>query len=189
VDIIGQVLSVSGRPLNNGSTIYDIAFSDGVKYTTFDGEVAQKTNALVGQQVSASVTSKQKGQYMNHYWNDVAPQGQLTSDAAPLPPVVLPIADPVPIIPMQQYSGGMAPEREAKIVKQSVFSTAFNFVGQLFQGAGPEAKDEAVEMALEIARTLYNRVQGGVEPAPEPVLLVEQIEAETSAPVTDPVAW
>lgn len=160
-DIIGQILSVLGRPTNNGKTIYDIAFSDGNTYTTFDGKVAGKAQALQGQQVSARVKVQQKGQYTNLYLNDVAPVGQL-------PPQQQPVAagSPVAQIPLAPATsppsrGGMSPEREAKIVKQSVLSTAFGFVGALYTGAGPEAAEEATAKALELAKTLYANVLGG----------------------------
>lgn len=164
-DITGQVLSVVGRPVKNDNTIYDVAFSDGNKYSTFKAEIATKANGLVGQPVTARVSVTQNGKYTNYTLEDVGPVGSLPALAMPAAPGApltgAPAQTPPPPIPMQQNNGGMAPEREARIVKQSCLSTAFNFVGALFTSAGPEAFEEAKTLALDLAKELYAQVQGG----------------------------
>jgi hypothetical protein len=175
-DIQGSVLSVQGRNTRNGSTIYDIAFSDGNTYTTFDPDLATKANNLAGQAVSARVKVEQKGRFTNFYLNDIAPAGQLAPQALPAPggtAVGVPVAGGIPIVSNGGGSGGgrggMTPEREAKIVKQNVLGTAFGFVGALFQGAGPEALEEATSLAGALAQKLYGVVQGAQPQAAVPV--------------------
>lgn len=188
-DIVGQVLSVSGRATNRGGTIFDIAFSDGQKYTTFQNEIAQKANGLVGQPVSARVTVKpsKDGRFTNYYLEDIAPQGQLPAQAMPAPGgTVIPIsagATEQAQIPMQ------APDttKDERITRLSALKTAFEFVGALFNGAGPETLQEAREHALELARDLYQIGYYGQSPAempdtPEEVAAV--VNAEVPGAVT-----
>ena len=181
-DIVGQVLGVTGRATRNGNTVYDIQFSDGNKYSTFVPELATKAQQLTGQQVTARVEVKQNGKYTNYNLEDIAPVGQL-------PPLAMPVAGGTPLaagvpmvgappqvapgIPIVQGGGGMPPEREARIVKQSVLATAFEFVGSIFTGAGPEALGEAKDAALSLAQELYGLVQGA--PAAQPVAEAQPI--------------
>ena len=169
-EINGQVLGVTGRQTKSGKTLYEVAFSDGQKYVTFKGDLSQKANGLVGQQVTMRVTVKQNGDFTNYYLEDIAPQGQLVPQALPAgapiqqPPVSIPVAPP--------SNGGMSPKREQKIVKQNVLGTSFNFIGSLFQGAGPEALDEAFAHAEKLAHVLYGKVMGElahIEATPENV--------------------
>jgi len=170
-EISGTVLSAAPRIVGNNKTIYDVNLSDGNTYTTFDAKLWAKVAPLIGQAVSARVAVKQNGNYTNFYLNDIAPQGQLAATSAPVAtPAPLPQAAPQPA----RAQGGMSPEREQKIVKQSSFSTAFNFVGALYQGAGESEFDAAVKHASVLAERLYGAVMGGwdtsgEQPAAEPV--------------------
>lgn len=158
-DIVGRILSVLGRPTRNGKTIYDIAFSDGVKYTTFDGTLAEKANGLVGQDVSARVKSEKKGNYDNHYLNDVAPQGQLQAAPVAAGTTVTGIpmqATPVSTIPIQQGD----PEKDAKIAKAVAVKAAVPIVAALFQGAGPETLPEALETLETASKSIYGLLTG-----------------------------
>lgn len=172
-DINAQVLSVSGRTTRNGRTLYDVALSDGQKYTTFEPDVANKANALTGQQVTARVEVTQNGQYTNYNLKDIAPAGSAMPPLAmPVPAgAPLPVAGPsttgVPTpIPMTSGGGGgMSPEREAKIVKQSSFSSAAVIVAGLFQGAGPEAVEQAKQVWFDLAKAEFDKVMGVTPPA------------------------
>ena len=161
-DINVQVLNVQGSTTRNGKTKYEIALSDGNTYVTFDPNLATKAHGLQGQAVTARVKVEQKGQYTNLYLNDVAPQGQL-APAAPAAGSAIPMAGaPAAGIPMVGGGGrGMDPAREAKIVKQNVLGTAHAFVGSLFQGAGPEALEEAKQLADGLAKELFGKIMGG----------------------------
>ena len=159
-EISGTVLSATPRVTTNGKTVYDIAFSDGNTYVTFDAKIWAKVQQVGQQPASARVSVKQNGQYTNFYLNDIAPQGQLAATSAP-------VATPAPSgsgltshVRTAPQGGGMTPEREQKIVKQSSFSTAFNFVGALYQGAGDSEFVAAVNMAHELAKELYGHVMG-----------------------------
>lgn len=186
-DVQGSVLGVAGRPTRNGRTVYDVQFSDGNKYSTFETSVATKAQGLVGQAVVARVEVKQNGQYTNYNLLDVAPVGSLPPLAMPAQAgTPIPIGPPIPI-QQPQNNGGMSPERERKIVKQSCFATAYGFVGALFSGAGPEALAEAVEQADTLARGLFEQVFANPPEAnhapPSAVELAAQVNAAAGAPV------
>lgn len=203
-EIVGQVLGVTGRTTRNGKTAYDVAFSDGNTYTTFLPQLATKAQQLQGQAASARVSVTQRGQYTNLNLEDIAPQGQLAPQAFPMQPGAA-IPMPVPgqgqpgvvpqaqgsAIPIQTQQGGRRdPAVEQRIVRQNVLGTAFEFVGDLFQGTGPEGLGEAKEIALGLARELFHiayfgtAMQDGAVPQAEaPVVPAEQ----TPAAVADAV--
>ena len=178
-EISGQVLSATSRVTTNGKTVYDIAFSDGNTYATFKGDLFTKAQGLQGQQASARVSVKQKGEYTNFYLNDIAPAGQLAPPGVTLHQPSA--AQPPQPAPAPQ--GGMSAEREQKIVKQSSFATAFKFVGALYQGANavggltPAEIDDAKKLAHELAAELYGHVMGTQQAAP------------AEKPAEDPVPW
>ena len=180
-DINAQVLGVSGRAVKTG-TIYDIAMSDGNKYSTFTPELATKAQGLTGQNVTARVEITQNGNYTNYTLQDIAPAGQLP--AAALPSGV-PTGNTIPIsVPSSGGGGGMSPERETKIVKQSLLATAFNFVGHLYTGAGPEGFPEATAQALSLAKELYGQVMGGAQAPPTtPAAVAAVVNAEVPGAV------
>lgn len=162
-DIQVTVLSATPRVVGT-KTIYDIALSDGNTYSTFDAAIFAKATSLVNQPASARVKvgpNPKKPQYTNYYLNDIAPQGQLP------PPGVTPTVIGQPqaaaaVAAVQKapstFNGGMTPEREQKIVKQSSFSTAFNFVGHILSGSGDI--EAAKEKAHKLAAELYGQVFG-----------------------------
>lgn len=194
-DINGQVLEVTGRKSKNGQhDMYDVAFSDGNKYTTFDYDVAQKALGLKGQAVTARTEIKQNGKYTNFNLEDIAPQGQLgplltpngggtalpIGSAHPLQSTVIqPMSGAQPTIPFQQFESETT--KNERITRQNVLRTSFQFVGSLFQGAGPEALEEATEKALALARELYViGLHGGAE---QPVQSVPATPEEVAAAV------
>jgi hypothetical protein len=193
-EITGTVLSAAPRIVGNNKTIYDVAFSDGNTYVTFDAAIWAKVQTVGQQPASARVSVKQNGDFTNFYLNDIAPQGQLGPPGvtlhAPAPQQVhaSPLAELVPAaqIARAPQSGGMTPEREQKIVKQSSFSTAFNFVSSLYQGAGDSEFEAAVNMAHQLAKELYGHVMGGEQADPDMAGVNTPGASEVPG---DPIPW
>lgn len=175
-DKIGQVLGVTGTQTRTGKTKYEVAFSDGQKYTTFHPDLATKAQNLVGQQVSVRTDTEINGQYTNLYLRDISPQGQLAPLAMPVP-AGTPVAAPIPIAPAS--SNGRSPEVEQRIVRQNVLGTAFNFVGNLFSGAGPENYAEAFNLSIDLAKQLYTLAYYG----PSAESIAEAVNGQASAPL------
>lgn len=193
-DIDGQVLGVQGTATRNGNVKYDVAFSNGQKYTTFEQATAQKCQALQGQLVTMRVETTIKGQYTNHNVRDIAPQGQLPPLAMPVaggtpvqsfsistagPPSPTPVAIPMAAPPIPDA------ERQHLIVWQSSMSTAFGFIGRLFHGAGPEAHQEAVDLARDLAEKIHDKVFGVSAPAvpATPAAVADQVNAAVAGAV------
>ena len=195
-----QVLAVTGKQTRAG-TMYEAKLSDGKTYGIWEAELAAKANALQGQTVIARFETTQKpgnnGRvYTNHTIKEIGLPGTLGAVAQPavpgtpvpaLPPVTGATAGAVAAIPMQ------APpfpeeERQKLIVRQNVLGTSFEFVGRIYEGAGPEALDAAKDTALSIASELYAKVFASpVAPPPAtPVEVAAQVNAasETGAEVT-----
>lgn len=171
--IAAQVLGVSGRTSRNGQhQMYDVQLSDGQKYTTFDPELAGQANGLQGQQVVANVSLEQNGKYLNRNLLAIGLPGTLPQPAqgASLPVgQAIPVAGaPVPNaaagIPMAPPSsgGGMSDTDKARITRLSAASTAFQFVGSLFTGAGPEGGKQATEIARALTEALVSYGQNGL---------------------------
>src|SRR5581483_3823961 len=150
VDINGQVLGVQGRTTRSGKTLYDVAFSDGQKYTTFDTALATKAQQLFGQEVSARVEVKQNGNFTNYNLVDIAPLGAL-------PPAPIVAGTPIGIGTVPQNGEGkkFTEDDATRIAKQGALGQAANLVAGLFQGAGPEAFEQALELTIEAGRRLY----------------------------------
>lgn len=179
MDINSVVAGVQGKQTRTG-IMYEVTFGDGSTAATKKAELATKAQSLLGQQVTARITEKQNGQYLNRYLDDIAPQGQLLAAAIPMggAPVAVAAAPGIPIVGSGGGGGGgMSPEREARIVKQSCLSTA----SQLFSGAGPEALEEM----LEVAKRLYAEVYGqqNVSQAAQPAQTAEAVAAAVNASV------
>jgi hypothetical protein len=187
MDISGQVLSVTGRNVNTKfgqKTVYDIVFSNGKTYSSWDAEVATKAQTYAAQkdvngnvtqpaqQVDARTVVKGDGKYEDIM--EIALSGQLAQAAVALANGSTTIPTPaIPIAPIS--SGGMSPERESKIVKQSCLSTAFNFVGNLWNYGDDGPYNEAIESALELAKTLYAEVYGQQNVAQSPTEVAAQV--------------
>jgi len=169
----GVVESVIGHPGNNGKTRFAISIG-GQEYNTWKVPVANQAQAMLGQPITANVTVKpsQDGQFMNYYFDSIADAsgGQQLPGQIPMEGQVAQpqgVTQQLPVqqgIPMASPSSGPRPvdwAREARIVKQSSMATSFNFVGHLFDGAGPEAAEEAEALAMALAKRLYVQVLGG----------------------------
>jgi hypothetical protein len=157
-DIQVQVLSVGGRQTKTGKTVFEVALSDGQKYTTFNDALAQQANTLVNQAVTAQVEVSQNGQYTNYNLIAIRPS-TVSSQGLPLAPAISPI-------PVNTGGGGRSPEVEQRIVRQNVIGTAFNFIAHVYTGAGEEALAEAKGHALALAKELYSHAFHGQAPTP-----------------------
>jgi len=171
-DIQGQILGVTGRTSKSGQhQMFDVAFSDGNKYTTFDQGLANKASQYVNQQVTARVSVEQNGKYTNYNLVDFAPAGaslpaQAQPAAAGTPIQVAP--QPV-VIPQQQESKKFTEADATRITKLACLGSAVELVGQLVQGAGPEAVNEAMDLALAVSRKFYSEARSHEAPdAPGP---------------------
>jgi len=200
----GTIESVVGHPGANGKTRYEVTIS-GQGYNTWNPEIARVANEHLQQQVVANVTVKpsRDGQFMNYYFDGLADgaagqvpgqQGipmagapQATTPQIPVQPgipVASPSSPPIPLAPPPKPDWA----REARIVKQSSMATAFNFIGHLFDGAGPEAVEEAEAAAMELAKRLYVQVLGGPQTLDDEI--VEGLVAEPQPPSGDePETW
>ena len=183
--ITGTILSVSGRTVGNNKTIYDIAFSDGNKYSTFDGALAQKAGALQGQQVSANVKVEQKGNYTNFYLNDIGAAGTL---AAPAPAAGTPIsitgAAPAPAVNIPIQSQETQTQKDGRIALTSSVKYAQELVSSLYQGAGPEALDQALESINKAGEFFYGLLNPQVKVQPPQAVVPatpEAVAAEVNA--------
>jgi hypothetical protein len=118
--IQGTVLGVTSRQSKDGKyTMYDVAMSDGNKYTTFEGELAQQAAALQGQQVSANVEVKQNGRFTNFNLNGIGVAGSLGAPAqtAPQVPVQLPGIQPAGTAIQPRSSASSPPPRRARAAR------------------------------------------------------------------------
>ena len=190
-EISAQVLSVVGGPAgSSGKTKYEVAMSDGQKYVTFNGPLAAKADSLKGQVVAARVDVKQNGQYTNYYLNDIGLPGTLAALANPTQVASVP-AQTLAAIPFVKDERVPDKERQKLIVRQNVLGTAFDFVAALYNGAGPEALEEARDQALDLAKTLYGRVfaQDAVAPEPVAVTVPDTVGADQHAPEAIVPEW
>jgi hypothetical protein len=182
--IQGTVLGVTSRQSKDGKyTMYDVAMSDGNKYTTFEGELAQQAAALQGQQVSANVEVKQNGRFTNFNLNGIGVAGSLGAPAqtAPQVPVQLPGIQPAgtaiqpaaPVVgvitPAPQSSGGPSPEAQARMSRYAAAKVGFDFVATLFGGAGPEGGEQATGLAKRVSELVLAWGETGVWPGSAPV--------------------
>lgn len=198
-DIDGKVLSVSGRIVGQNRTIYDVQYSDGETYSTFDNALAKEANAIVNQDASARVAISQRpgnnGQiYTNKNLVAIALRGQL-------PPEDMmgqagQVVDGIPIVNNQRRGGpggrgggGKFTEADkARVTKLAVLGIAYDFFGRLYEGGGAEAADEASTQALALAHDLYTDARKH-ETGEVPVEATQtQGMAQNTAPITAPAA-
>jgi len=145
LDIQGTVLNVAGRQTKTGKTIFEVSFSDGKVYTTFDNLLATQAQQFQGQPVQANVEVSQNGQYTNYNLKAIR------AAAGGFPAPANQAAQPISIAPAAPQ-GEDPLERSARIVRQSSMATAFNFVGHVLSGSGDieAAKTHALALAKEL---------------------------------------
>ena len=164
-EVRGTVLAVNGKNVN-GKTIYEVAFSDGQTYATFNNTVADAAKRLQGQPAVAQTTAKQKGQYTNYYLDSIEPGEGAVQQAE---------STPSAIAIKEDYQRKMAPEVEQRVTRLSVIATAFGY-------AGAAGLDE--EEALALARRLYKAAYFGTV---EPPVTHEPPRADVEAQVAEVV--
>lgn len=162
-EVRGTVLAVNGKSVN-GKTIYEVAFSDGQTYATFNNEKADAAKRLQGQpavmQTTLKTVSKNDKVYTNYYLDSIEPG--IGATVAETTPQAIAIKE--------DYQRKMAPEVEQRVTRLSVIATAFQYAG---------AVGSSEEYALDLARRLYKiayyghipeangKVPDTHEPAPE----------------------
>jgi hypothetical protein len=177
-EVQGQVLSSTGKQTTKG-IVYEIAMSDGQKYSTWDAALGTKAHGLQGQVVVARVEVEQKGQYTNYMLKEIGLVGQLAPLAQPAVPGT-PVMGAVPM----QAPGVPEVVKQTQIVRQNVLRTAFDFVGNAYAGAGPESLEEATAKALELASVLFKKVnQTAAQATPAPAVVPPTTPAEVAAEV------
>lgn len=158
-----QILSVNGRALNSGSTVWDVALGTGFSAGTFKAELATKAQQFVGQQAQVRVRLKDNGYYD---LIDIAAVGQ-------------------PLTTPQQGGGGggrrggggMSPEDKLRATRLSAASTAASLLSTRL-GSGEAIADVIGDfraLAEEVVNFGYSGKWGetgtpaGAIPAPEAV--------------------
>jgi len=194
MDANGIVHAVTGRNTNNGKVIYEAASTvelpEGpkqIQLATFDSNLAGTAKGFEGgaTRVSFRFDVKQNGQYTNYYLKAIAPEGQL------------PVEADIPIVDSNQGrrgggngrgSYGKTMEERKSIVKQNVLRTATDFVGQFYQGMGPDFYEEAKKKALDFALELFEIAKEQAPAAQEvEVSVVPAAQPQTqSVPPTTP---
>lgn len=196
-DIVGTILGVLGRQSKNGQhTMYDVQFSDGNKYTTFDPGLAQRAQTFVGQpNVTLRVEVVQNGKYTNYNLEDLAPAGQALPPLA-VPPAVagsVPLATPPvgaalpPAIPMAS-GNGLGPADIERIARSTAISAAATFLGHKYSGAADAEGAPKLGDVFQVAEAVKNYIlTGGAVPTqqfhPAPATVAETVNAEAGAPV------
>jgi len=199
----GVIELVQGRQTGRGP-IYDVQIN-GQVYSTFDPAASRIAQERMNQLVTADVAVKpsKDGQFQNYFFNGVVENGQTLPPrpgqpgavAQPQPQPGVPMAQQLPMqpgIPMAAPAPAsgpkMDPERESRIVKQSSMATAFNFVGSLYEGAGPEAMEEAEAAALALAKRLYVQVLGPPQTLDDEIV-ESLVQAQPELPTDEHESW
>lgn len=162
-DINGKILGVTGSTTRNGGSKYNISFSDGKTYSTFDQAAASKANGLLNQDVTMRVEQKpsRDGTRMFDNMIDVALVGQLGQSpqgvqiGGGIPMTVgggIPMNNPIPMV--SGGGGGMSNEDKQRISRFAAAGTAFEFIGSIYAGGGPESLAEAVKNARALTAEL-----------------------------------
>lgn len=211
MDISGQVVSVVGRNVNTkfgARIVYDITFADGKVAAVWNDKDGLATKAETFRQQRTSVDARLEHkpsvgndgtQYDNYELKDIAPIGQLGQLAIPVPtnggvaPALSTVpSTPLPIQSKEQYQREKNPEEQSRIIRQSSLATAFNFFGHMFQGTSDTASDQVIQLALDLAKTLYAEVYGqqNVAQTPEPRVINDPGSGVTVGLLgTDTPAW
>lgn len=155
MDAVVKILGVSVGTTNSGKQYFDVQCSDGQERRCWNAALAQKINGFAniggqGPDVTLRYNVKQNGQYTNYSITACFGPGEMvTADTG------------------QQGFGsgggnrgggggrGWTPEQTIRVTKLASFEYATTLVGGLLMGAGPEAVEQAWELAEEIAKRIY----------------------------------
>ncbi len=224
MDISTTILSVQSKPTQTGKMIYKVMCGDGVERTVWEAPLANALNSYAnsGQAVVIDAVSapSRDGRFTNH---TIKGLGGAAPSVDGLQPQALSITQPLPTVgqiatalappAIQPYvpKDNMPADTTTRITKMGCLGYASTLVGQLLQGAGPEALDQAVEMTIETCKKLYTVArshEAGREPlvkeqdtngqivpvAVTPADVAAQVPGVTvgapvAAPVTDDIRW
>lgn len=201
-DAVLQLLEVKATKLKSGAYKYDCKFSDNTTKTIWEADEAREIGVLVnGAAFPVRYTVKKNGKYTNY--NVVAfalPGDELPFDpeAVAAPEVAQVAAEAVAAGAATSQSGGNWDEATtARVSKLSVIGHAAFLVGNLYQGAGPEALEQALADVKKVGGELYKLArkheQKSAQPAaqavaaPEPEAERIQPTASTPAEVAEQV--
>lgn len=164
------ILSVEGRNVNTSrgpGIAYDIKASDGNKYGTFNGALAQQASAA--QTAGATVVLSHEVNVRNGYTNFdlkeiLASNGAVSTQAAA--PVAAP---PIPVAPASVVSPDA---KDAKITRLAAHKTAATLIAGLYAGGGSVADviGDFRRLTEELIRHAQTGEWSGITIAePEPV--------------------
>lgn len=151
MDLQVQIMQVAVRTTRNGRQVFDVSCSDGETRAVWEANLANAINAYAGSGTAITIREKvsQNGQYTNRSITAFAPPGQA------LPPEAAG-GGPGGGGPRGGGGGrGMTEEDKTRIAKMGAQGNAATLVAALFQGAGPEAFDEAVALHDKLTKSLY----------------------------------
>lgn len=154
VDLQTSIIQVAVRNTRGGKQVFDVSCGDGKTRQVWDAGLANAINAYAGSGATITIrfTQKQNGQYLNESINAFAPPGQ-----------ALPPEQAGGGIggggggPRGGGRGGMSPQDKKRIARMGAQGSAAVLVAALFQGAGPEAYDEAMGLFDKTVVKLYKQ--------------------------------
>jgi hypothetical protein len=196
--IQGTIENVQGIPGANGRTRYEVTIN-GQGYNTWKPEIARQANAMLGQSGIFNVTVKpsQDGQFTNYYFDGIGGVQPELGGGIPMQPGAIPMQQQpmqgaeIPMAqaqPQAQYARDMSPQAVARITKLSCLQSANNFVGQLWQGAGPEAMEAAEEQVIAYAKRLYVQVMNAPQTLDDEVVEA-LVAAAPEQPADETESW
>lgn len=208
-DVVGTILDVQAVATKSGKVKYDVAFSDGNKYTTFRQEAATAAANLKGQQgITLRVETSQNGQYVNH---DLVEVGPMT--ALPPAPVAVQPTNGVGVVsaPAAGFAlpAGITPapqrdfEKETRgKVRHGAIIAGLEAASRTSQGEEDQALFErAVNFATAVEQYVFETGAFGavgepqalaaatVPPTPEPVTVEALVEAGAVQVGTSGLPW
>ncbi len=180
------ILSVQSRVTQGGRVLYDVACGDGTKRTVWEDALANSLNAYVNAgPVTLEVESapSKDGRFQNHTIRSLVGPSNGVLVAPTVPTGSAQNLTPAPIQPAPQ-GGQFNPETTTRITKLACLSDACALVGNLMQGAGPEALEQATELVIETTKAFYS-VARSHEAGRQP-LVQQQSQTGQLVPPTTP---
>lgn len=205
LDALLQLLDIKARNISGGRVVYDASFSDNTTKAIWEAGLAMEITKLKGQTFWVRYTHKpnvKNGKtYDNYSVETFAPPGEeLPFDPnAEEAPVVngetTAPSTPGAVNPGGGSSGGWDENTTARVTKLESVKHASGLVASLYQGAGPEAFEQALAHVEQAAKTFYKLARGhelgkpsaapqaaAPAPAAEPVQETAKIEPTASTP-------
>lgn len=183
-DAVLQLLELSPKKNKNGGYRYLAKFNDNTTKTLWDADEAREMGALVnGQPFPVRYKVEQSGKYTNITIEAWVPPGE----ELPFDPEAT-AAPEVAVVAKQAEASGLATSQgggqwdentTARVSKLAVIGHATQLVASLYQGAGPEALEQALGDVKKVGGELYklarkheqqnaqNQATTTTQPAPE----------------------